>query len=245
LQLRLNVEPAVGLVTPTSVAVLVNPSQADLLRDEAKRLKAKAQHIRQQLSSESVAANQVLLRNSVQEAMSELGKTEDAYKGMGGEPSYAKAINAFFDDIRVNYGEAIKNLPNDSATARRTGPRLERVSAALGDPSIHLNPASEAVLGSILHNVKAYNVVASAGKLTFDLEVYSVPEGATISYRLLGDAYETAPRVTDSKIENLPIAVWYIRLQKTGYRDWEGRYDATTETERSIKGTLRRRGGAR
>jgi hypothetical protein len=68
--------------------------------------------------------------------------------------------------------------------------------------------------------------------LTFTLGLISHPDGATVSYRRLGDpSYQTYPRVTDSKIENLAKAVWYIRLQKSGYIDWEGAYDGTKETE--------------
>jgi hypothetical protein len=48
------VDPAVGLVTPTTVAVIVNPSQIQLLLGEADRLKAKARHLEEQLTSENV-----------------------------------------------------------------------------------------------------------------------------------------------------------------------------------------------
>lgn len=239
------VEPPVGLVTPTSVAVTVNPSQIDLLRGEADHLKAKAQHLKQQLSSEDLATDQVLLRSSVQDAVSELDKTEAAYKERGMEPSYAKAVDIFFDDIRFGYGQALKTLTAGSGQARQFGPQLERVNAAQGAASPRLNPASQAVLSSILHNARAYEVVASSGVMTFNLNVYSEPKGAAISYRRTGEDYHPLDHETDWRIENLPRAVYSIRLQKPGYEDKEVPFDAVDSTSTSIDIRLDRKRGAR
>lgn len=136
-------ESPAGLVTPSSAVVTVNPSQVQLLLGEADGLKAKAQQIKEQLSSEDPAANQVLLQNSLKDAVDDLDKTEKTYQKLELEPSSSRAINIFFDDIRFGYGEARKALTNQSAQGSQSGPRLERVSAALGGPSPRLNEASE------------------------------------------------------------------------------------------------------
>jgi hypothetical protein len=238
------VEPAMGLVTPTSVAVTANPSQIQLLLAEADRLKAKAEHLRQQLDSENTAANQLLLRNSVQEAITDLDKTEENYKQKGLDQSSARAVNIFFDDIRLDYGDAIKALTSNSAKAPEAGPRLERVGTGLPGPSPRLGRASQAVLASILHNAKAYDVVASSGFITFTLEVDSDPQGASVSYRQRGGEYHPLDHETDWRIENLPRAVYLIRLQKSGYEEKEVTFDAMDSTSTNVHVRLaRKRGG--
>jgi hypothetical protein len=66
--------------------------------------------------------------------------------------------------------------------------------------------------------------------LDFTLRVVSHPDRATISYRRLGDPYETYHDLSDTNI-HLTKAIWYIRLRKTGYTDWEGSYNGAKETE--------------
>jgi len=242
-----NVEPAV-LVTPTTATVIVNPSQIDLLRWEANRLRSKAEHIQQQLSSENMAANQTLLLKSLNEAMSDLDRTETTYKEKGDKgaaSSYTQAIGVFFGDIRLNYREALKALSVDSAQARQTGPRFVRVSAVLGGTTPGLSHASEAVLASILHNAKAYDVLASSKTFYFNLDVFSEPKGATISYRKRGEEFHPLDHETDWRIENLIRAVYLIRLQKPGYEDNVVTFDAIDSTSTSINIHLKRKRGAR
>jgi hypothetical protein len=79
-----DIMPATGLATPTSVGVTVNPSQVELLLEKADLLKAKAQHLRQDLSSGDIAPDQDSMRKSLQtslqEATTELDATERNYK---------------------------------------------------------------------------------------------------------------------------------------------------------------------
>jgi len=220
---------ASDLLTPNSATVIVNPSQIQLLLAAADRLRAKAQRLKQQLSSENAATNHVLLRDNVQEAKEDLNRTEMAYKEKGTEPSPPPDVNIFFNDIRLHYDEALKTIASDSAQARRAGPRLMYVSSSLGSSAPHLNP-SEAVIASIMQNYDAFYSAASSKHLDFTLRVVSHPDRATISYRRLGDPYETYHDLSDTNI-HLTKAIWYIRLRKTGYTDWEGSYNGAKETE--------------
>jgi hypothetical protein len=161
------------------------------------------------------------------------------------EPSSVRAVNAFFDDIRYEYGEALKILATESGRVGQNGPKLLAVGVALPSSSAHFTRASKAVLKSILHNAKAYDVVATSKSVTFNLEVYSVPDGATISYRQRGGEYHSVDHVTDWRIENLIRAVYYIRLQKLGFEDNEVTFDAVDSTSTSIKVPLVRKRGAR
>ncbi|MGA2887309.1 MAG: hypothetical protein ABSE51_04605 [Terracidiphilus sp.] len=156
---------AANLATPTSATVIVNPSQVELLHYEAERLKAKYEHLKQQLSAENMATNHDLLLKNVKDAMDDLKRTETAYKekeDKGALPSYAQAIDVFFDDIRLGYDDALKSLGKDSVLLRQSGPRLVLVSSAFGGSALHLKAAQEAVLRSMLHNASAYNFLAAS-----------------------------------------------------------------------------------
>jgi hypothetical protein len=239
------VEPNKELVTPSSVEVTVNPSQIKLLQVEAGHLRTKAEYLRQQLSTADTATKEVLLRTSVQDAKKDVDQTEKNYKQQGGEPSseLAKDIKIFFQDIRNDYADALKEPVKQSAQNIRGEAQFELVRASLWEPNPPLDPVSEAVLGSILHNAAAYEVVASTRDVKFNLDVYSDPQGASISWKLRGDQYTPADHITDWRIENLPIAVYYILLQKRGYADKETRFDASSNTGSSIHVRLERKQG--
>lgn len=224
-------------IFPQAVSVTVNPSQIELLRGEADRLKAKAVHLKDQLTSNSNQANDALLRDSLAEALADVDKTEKTFKEKGHAPSlFSRAVNAFFDDIRYDYGEDLKILGQHSAQASDQKLKLKLVSSSAGGTPARLNPASQAVLKSILRNAKIYSLAASSGVLTFTLEVHSVPEDhATISYRQRGDKdYTFVSHQTDWQIENLPIGVYLIRVQKAGFLDNEQPFDAATTSIPSI-----------
>lgn len=182
------VEPAPTLVSPTAAAVTVNPSQIQLLLGEADLLKGKAKQLEEQLASGSKTSNQELLRNSLLEVNEDLNKTEAAFKAKGVEESSVRDVNDFFDDIRFGYREASK-----SASLRGNDGQLLRVSAARSAASLN----ASRVLKSIRRNADAYDLVASTRALTFNLDVYSEPKGATITYRLRGDEYHSVDHATD------------------------------------------------
>lgn len=223
------IEPAKGLVKPTSVAVTVNPSQIQLLRGEIDRLSIKAQHLKEELNSKDAADRQALLRGSVDNALTELAATEEAYKKDGTEPSYLPVIEAFFGDIRNTYNEALKVLTNNSAQELQSEPRFIYANAIVSGAS-PLTDASEAVVKSIQRNINAYQVVILSGALEFDLEVRSDPQDATISYQQ-GKAGEFKKwhDKTNSTLQGLTRASYIIKLQKTGYGDQCVEYDGMND----------------
>lgn len=239
------IEPAKGLVTPSSVAVIVNPSQAQLLLGEADRLRAKANQLKQEINSEHLIAGQALLRESVKEAIADVDKTETTFKQRGLEPSSSGKVDAFFDDIRLSYGEALQAVSDGSGKIRQTEPGFVHARLVLGDKSAVSRSASDAVIASILHNADAYDVVALSKAITFNLDVNSTPQGATISYRRRGEEFETLDRKTNSRIENITRAVYTIRLQMKGYEDVCTDFDAMNSTRSSVDLELKRKTGSR
>ena len=165
-----------------------------------------------------------------------MDSTERRFKSAEPKGAPSSAVNVFFDDIRLTYGGALKETAALSASGREIGRQtvvLRRVSGAPSMPA-----ASKAVLASILHNAKAYDVVASTKTLTVSLDVYSAPEGASISYRTRGGVYQSLDHETDWHIQNLPRAVYLIRFQKAGYQDKEVTFDAINNPGTSVRATL-------
>jgi hypothetical protein len=243
--LSVTVEPSHGLVVPTSVAVTVNPAQAQLLLGEADRLKAKAQHLNDLLTSHDTRDTKGLLQTYLREANSDLDKTEDAYKNKGeNNASSAKAVNAFFDDIRFEYGEAQRILDNETAQSHRIGPRLLPVGViATADSPIGLGRGSEAVLKSTQHVISAFHLAASSAMMTFDLDVSSKPKGATVSYRQRTDPkFQELGDKTNCQIPNLYRAGYIILLHMAGYEDQPIEFNGAESTETSIHVDLVRKG---
>jgi hypothetical protein len=229
-QIRFEIVPSKSLVTPTSVKVIVNPSQIQLLREEIERLSAKAQRLKKQLSSKDTADNQARLRSIVDDALTELAATEEAYKKEGKVPSYDPVIEEFFDDIRVTYNEALKALTDNSAQAPQSEPRLMYANAIVSGSSPRTD-ASEAVLKSIERNIHAYQIAISSGALEFDLEVRSDPQDATISYqRAKVGEFKKWRDKTNSTLQGLTRAFYVIKIQKTGYGDQCVEYDGMVDT---------------
>jgi hypothetical protein len=242
------VKPSPNLVTPSSATVLVNPSQIDLLRGEADRLKAKAEHLKEQLNSANAATNKALLQSSVKDVLGDLDQTVEKYKERGMKLSDAKAVNAFFDDIRFDYGEALNALANESTEVQQfPSHRVERVSFSLGSAApARLSRGSEAVLGSISHNARAYLLAASSGTMNYDLEVSSNPKGAEVSYRQRTEPnFHPLDHETDWRIPSLYRATYFIRFQKPGYAEKVITFDGGSSTSTSVHADLVRQGRTR
>jgi hypothetical protein len=229
-QFDFTLEANKALVIPTSAVVTVNPSQAELLSGQVDQLRAKAREL-------TAITDRAVLQNSVVDLQKDIDQTEAEFKSKGDMANaQAQAANAFFDDIRYTYGEALTALASQSAQARSAKPYLELVTTP-PRATVMSNP----VVTSILHNANAYDVVAETKSLIFTLEVFSSPREATISYRLRGGEYHYVEHDTDWKIENLPRAVYLVRVQKAGYEDQERPYDAIDSTIPSIKFDLKRK----
>lgn len=229
------VEPAPSLVSPTAVSAIVNPSQIELLRGEADRLRAKAKDLRDRLASADKTAKQNLLRKTLAEATADLEATEAKFNQQSREQHPIGDVSVFFDDIKLGYQEVLGALPKAAELREKDG-RVLRVSAGRTKASL-----ASRVLASIQRNADAYYLVASTKFLTFNLLVYSEPKGATISYRRRGGEYRSVEHETDWRIENLVRAVWQIRLQKPGYDDAEVSFDAIDNTGTSITIRLTRK----
>jgi hypothetical protein len=227
------VEPAKGTRLPTSAAINVNPDQIQLLKGEADKLKAEANQIKAQIDSTSVTTSE--LRNVLQNALAALTVTETKYIQKGSQPSVAVEAKVFFGDIRRIYENARKTLTEKSD--RETQPAyVNAVFSQRYDYFVDPNPASDAVVAAILHNVAAYEIVVSTEHMVFSLEVHSVPDDAVIYYRSALDDHETKlDHHTDWFLPStLARATYYIRCHKDAYDDVTETFDAQNDKRTSI-----------
>ena len=206
-----------------------------MLRAEASALKVKAQRLENVLNSGYAEGSGKILHDSIDDALARLSKTESTYNREAGTTDPAARI--FFDDIGRSYREAL-NLLATKDVSPASAPRLV-LAAETSDKNLSI--AGAAVLASLSHNIDAYITVATAERLTFDLQVRSDPQGARVSYCRKPDPYVPFNDVTNSIISKLAVAVWFIQFQKDGYGDEERTYDATKETGPLIVKLLRRK----
>jgi hypothetical protein len=79
-----------------------------------------------------------------------------------------------------------------------------------------------ASIQNVIDQQRSFMLVASLGAVTFDLRVNSDPTGATITYRRAGDKnYQPYNSITDTTIQNLDWAIWFIKLDANGYASAE------------------------
>jgi hypothetical protein len=245
LHFKFEVEPNTGVVTPTSVKVIVNPSQVQLLRGEIDRLNAERLNLKDQLKTKDAAGRQAVLRNSLEKATTELANTEAQYKKQETNPANLPVANIFFNDLKLTYDDAAKALTGMSARITESEPRLTYASAIEDDPP-RIN-ASEVVLKSIDRNISAYQFAVSNLSLYFNLEVRSEPEqDAAISYiQGRGKPFVSWPERTNSTLQNRERSFYTIRIQKSGYGDQCVDFDAMTDPSTSITITLKHEDGCK
>ena len=126
IELPLEVEPFAKLGAPTSVAVTVNPTQAELLTHEAGCLTAKAARLIQQFASPT-KRDSARLRDSVNAAIYDVGKTEESFRDAGKGEGESEEAAIFFDDIRRNYRRALDSLSTLDRPASPAAPAVAPV----------------------------------------------------------------------------------------------------------------------
>jgi hypothetical protein len=213
-----------NIVIPTSVKVTISPSQIQLLRGEIDRLRAQANDLPDHLKP----SDQAVLSSTLQAVTDELARTKIKYVELEKNAEFLSKIDKFFDNIGIEYKDT--NAKLDKGVAQGGKPRLVQANqvGTLVDTAVRF------VKAAINHNADAYELVADAEELTFDLNVSSVPKpGATIAYKLWGDRDEDYIEVngeTPITIYNLARAVYFVRIRLKNYVEKNGvRFDAIKE----------------
>ncbi len=221
--------PASDLRYPTSADVTINLSQTQLLRTEAAKLQRQVQELKAMLAS-SPRGDADTLGNAVRDALAALDSTERSFRQLTTSSGKdAGATGVFFDDLRLSYRDAQSTLRGEAAARKAAGGRLILAAQKTDYP-----PAAYAVLRSFEQNELAYTVVADAQSLVINLDVRSVPAGATVCYHRRNDPCHPHPDQTNSTIPALPYAIWVVHFEKPGYRPEDREHDPFRESNHVV-----------
>jgi hypothetical protein len=218
------------LTYPSAADVGVSPSQAQLLRTEAIHLQAQIQDLKGQILEHRTDSKlSSLLRENIERAIQSIGATEHAFRALDSSSKPEESSQIFFDDLRTSYRE-VDHEVRALEISWHADDSLLLVAAPQGQSeAVHYPVVAQAVLRAFEQNELAYNTVAELQTLAFDLEVSSIPAGATVSYRRRGDEFKQASTPTDSTIKALTFAIWIIRFEKEGFRAVEREHDPFRE----------------
>jgi len=225
-----------GLVFPTSAEVRVNPSQVQLLRREALRVRERFQALTGNLLRFQGDRAKVLaqLRTGANEAIQSVKMTESNFNEFSTVKGQSEHAQVFFGDLRDGYEQALRAMEDTNGLQSLGGWRLLRASVSPQQPSTGQRSMPYTILAAPVRrafeqNELAYEKVADTGSLTFDLGVASTPTGASVAYRRQGDKYRSHPDPTNSEIKSLTYAIWIVRFEKQGYQVEEREHDPFRE----------------
>jgi hypothetical protein len=226
-----------GLVLPTRADIVVNPSQQQLLRLEARHLQQRIEDLKAAIVAYQQANQQVritqVLRTNVDDAVKALNLTEAEFENRATAKDQSNLAKTFFSDLRLDYNTLLMDLDHHSATWSEQGQFLT-VALVGGEKSGNSYPVlAQAALRAFEGNELAYNIAAETG-LTFNLTVASNPSGALVSYHRRGDPPHQCPDPTTTVIPSLPLAVWYVKVEKPGYKAQEREHDAIRSTDHVV-----------
>lgn len=223
------------------MTIAINPSQQQLLRKAATTLQLRVQALKAAIASYEQANQQgeipEILRENVRESLTALQATEGDFTRLATAQGQADQARVFFGDLRLNYSEALGIL--EHAAAMRMPAQF--LLAAYPPPKHSSYTAvTQATLRAFDLNELAYNVVADGGSLTFSLKVTSTPSGAAVSYYRRGDAPQRFADPTTAIIPSLTFAIWYVKLEKDGYRSETVEYDPFHSSDHVVFVELKR-----
>jgi hypothetical protein len=179
-----------------------------------------------------------ILKTRVAKEIEAVKTTESKFKEVN-DNSEGEAAAIFFADLRLSYSDVLSQL---SEQQNEGNPHIKTVS---------LNPIKAAkktrdtipllasgVLRVFEQNATAYSLVADSKSLIFDLEVNSNPEGAAVSYRRRGDPFKGNSAPTNCVLKALPLAIWTIHFQLSGYKEQDIEFNAIVDRNRRITANL-------
>jgi hypothetical protein len=215
--LAITLVPSSTIVRPTSVAVTINPSQAQLLSAAAEKIKADANQLASSVAPNDSADARGRLQSALLAALEQVDQTETTFKAYGKENSNAPEVGVFFDDIRATYGNALSTVSENRLSAKSP---FVPASYPAKNPAPVKDRAADAVVGSLRHNAEAYTTAVSLNSVAFNLVVKSVPQGAKILFEREADpSFDTFPDPTNTTMPNLALAIWILKFQMEGKKE--------------------------
>lgn len=178
--------------------VSINSEQIALLTKEAGTLETRitqAEGSLKGMGTEQPQKAAVFLSDRAQAEAATVVSTRAAFLNLSGNnPLQRRAADLFFGQFENQYRQLSGSTPK---AANPTTLSTFRIRA----------------FDVLVNNMRAYQAVATAKALTFDLDVASAPAGASVSYRRAGDPYQRNADPTNTTVRNLVYAIWSVRAE--------------------------------
>ena len=173
-----------------------------------------------------------VLRVNLKEALAALHSTQSDFTKLASASSNPDTARVFFDDLSINYDEVLQKLAYLRKSPANTSVVVNASLSPQSSKKESYGILTMATLRPLEANVLAYNTAAESASLTFDLKVTSTPAGAHISYWRRGDpSHQNYSEPTTALISSLPLAKWFFRLEKPGYKPAEREYNPYQSSE--------------
>lgn len=241
-QVSFDVIPKTGAQYPNRAQVVLSPSQVQLFRTEALAVARRLQELKgneRTLQASEQEAATAILRNAIAQELEALKRTAGRFNALGSNPELSRTAKEFFDDLEFSYRRTQFNLGASAPSAAQNWAQpvmknafFWQIPAQKRDSLIPF--AQDAVYRAVEQNELAYNLVADASDMSFDLRVVSTPAGASVSYARRGDSFKDHPVPTSATIQSLPLAIWIVRFHKATFRDQEREFNPFTERDREV-----------
>jgi hypothetical protein len=177
-----------------------------------------------------------LLISNLSQAKEALNQTEADFTKAGSSGEKDDHARVFFDDLRLTYLTAEKQLNREYKAAINSQPRLSTVS--LIDQPYNIPLSAEGTIRAMEENELAFNTIAATKSLTFDLKVITEPQKARIFFKRRGDPYTESGERSTTTLLYLTKAIWVIKAEKDGCHPKEREYDPFHEPIPSVELTM-------
>ena len=114
-----------GIQLPSSAQVAIKPSQVQLFRTQALALAKRLQELKgnaQMLQSKGHEAINAELRKAVSRELDAIKKTDETFRGLGGDAKLLETARVFFSDLSLSYRKTEANLRADMDPKDRKRP---------------------------------------------------------------------------------------------------------------------------
>jgi hypothetical protein len=238
LKLHVDAIPS-SVAVPTGAVVQIDLTQQQYLRQQAEPIRALRDNLIGYLdkhASETDAVKQELI-STLRSADALLPEVRRKYVALYLKPPALSPV--MFDDFHVRYMAALVELgaPPAPGTSQTASGRPALIVARTIYVQLKTRPTSPpplddgwkkgplsgtypllavAALDLMESNIRAYLLVASRGSDTFTIRLASIPSGAAVSYKRVGEDYTYLSRQTNIDSATFPYAIWTFRFEKGG-----------------------------
>ena len=259
-----NVAPNEPRASPSDWDSSLNAAQIELLRKAADTARSSLETLKNNVATQDIPNNgalKKLLQLNVALSVNELLRTESRFHAASGDQgldqssipfsdlhvdykSVERSLNTKWIDIIVKGAAAAKSCPEQgpnrsdsvliSVSYRVSRMAFKEPAGAKQALAQKLIKIAQDLLAVMQRHMEAYEVIADAERVTFDLRLSSVPKGAQVSYFRTDEPVDKAPCSTECGL-TLPFALWTFDFNLEGYRKESRQLDPYSDRRREFE----------